>query len=431
MSEKVKRIAIISSIAVFVILAVLLFSMYIFFKLAVPDYNGTLKISGLKGEVEVRTDNRGIPHIVAGNDWDLFFAQGYITARERMFQMDTTRLAGRGELSMLFGETTVKTDRYFKTLGFFRAAEEEYKHLTPETRTAVDAYTAGVNEYIRTVKRLPREYVILGAKPREWKPADCVVGALLMSYRLNAPRAIKPLLTMIDSHRGRDMLNRLLPWVPAGAPMISGTGGAGAQAVAGTAIPAPSGIDRSPVVAVEDLYCPVPLRMRASNWMIFAGSRTTTGKPVFTGSPDLEAVIPSLFYLVHLKNATYDVIGGSIAGLPGVHALGFNGKYAWSITVGNGDNTDFFVEKLNPADPDQYLTETGYRKFTIIEEKIKIKSGSTFKEETIRVRISRHGPVISGIMKGMPQNCTMLWPGLMGRDGTLRTPHRKPGEKFQ
>ena len=75
--------------------------------------------------------------------------------------MDTTRLAGRGELSTLFGENTVKTDRYFKTLGFFRAAKEEYKHLTPETKTAVDAYTAGVNAYITTVKRLPREYVIL------------------------------------------------------------------------------------------------------------------------------------------------------------------------------------------------------------------------------------------------------------------------------
>lgn len=419
MSEKIKRIAVISSVVIFAILALLIVSIYIFFRLAVPDYNGTLNISGLKGEVEVRTDDRGIPHIVAGNDWDLFFAQGYITARERMFQMDTTRLAGRGELSMLFGETTVKTDRYFKTLGFYRAAEEEYRNLTPETKTAVDAYTAGVNEYIKTVKRLPREYVILGAKPVEWKPADCVVGALLMSYRLNAPRAIKPLLTMIDSHRGRDMLNRLLPWIPAGAPMVSGMNGPGAETIAGKTIPERTVRDRSPIVSVEDLSCPVPLRMRASNWMVFAGSRTTTGKPVFTGSPDLEAVIPSLFYLVHLKSRTYDVIGGSIAGLPGVHAVGFNGKYAWSITVGNGDNTDFFVEKLNPADPDQYLTETGYRTFTIIEETIKIKSGSTFKEEKIRVKVSRHGPVISGIMNGMPENCALLWPGLLGRDGTL------------
>ena len=419
MSKKFKRIAIISSIAIFAILAVLILSIYIYFKLAVPDYNGTLDISGLKDEVEVRTDDRGIPHIVAGNDWDLFFAQGYITARERMFQMDTTRLAGRGELSMLFGETTVKTDRYFKTLGFYRAAEEEYKRLTPETKTAVDAYTAGVNEYIKTVKRLPREYAILGSKPRAWKPADCVVGALLMSYRLNAPRAIKPLLTMIDSHRGRDMLNRLLPWIPAGAPMISATSETAVRSIAGAGIPERSVRDRSPISSVEDLYSPVPLRMRASNWMIFAGSKTATGKPVFTGSPDLEAVIPSLFYLVHLKNATYDVIGGSIAGLPGVHAAGFNGKFAWSITVGNGDNTDFFVEKLNPAVPDQYLTETGYRNFTIVEEVIKIKSGDTFKEEKIRIKISRHGPVISGIMSGMPQNCTLLWPGLMGKDGTM------------
>jgi penicillin amidase len=159
--------------------------------------------------------------------------------------------------------------------------------------------------------------------------------------------------------------------------------------------------------------------MRASNWMIFSGSRTTTGKPVFTGSPDLEAVIPSLFYLVHLKSGNYDVIGGSIPGLPGVHAAGFNGRIAWSITVGNGDNTDFFTEKINPSDQDQYLTENGYKNFKIIDETIKIKNGKIFTEEKIRVKISRHGPVISDVMDGMPPNCTMLWPGLMGNDGTM------------
>ncbi len=388
----------------------------IFFRLPVPGYNGSIALKGLRAPVEVRSDGHAIPHLFAESDEDLFFAQGYITARERMFQMDLTRLAGRGELSTVFGEKTIKTDRYFKTLGFYRAAEAAYAELSPESKTAVDAYTRGVNAYLAGVKHLPREYLILGARPVPWKPADCVVGAILMSYRLNAPRGIKPLLHRINVKAGPEILRKLLPWIPANAPMVSYLEKGESMMYGGNT---PPGMEMNAAGAVEDFYKPLPLRMRASNWMIFAGSRTTTGRPVFTGSPDLEAAIPSLFYLIHLKGPGYDVIGGSIPGLPGVHALGFNGKFAWSITVGNGDNTDFFIEKINPANPDQYLTETGYRSFTIYNETIKIKSGSGLREERLAVRVSRHGPVVSGVMEGLPENCTMLWPGLMGHDGTM------------
>ncbi len=417
MSGKIKKVSLIALVILFFIITTGLLSFYVFFRLAVPDYQGTIKIPGLKSEVEVRTDEHGIPHIFAKNNADLFFAQGYITARERMFQMDLTRLAGRGELSTLFGDKTIKTDKYFKTLGFYRAAQDEYKNLSAETKLAVDSYTRGVNTYLSTARHLPREYIILGAKPQPWEPSDSVVGALLMSYRLNAPRGIKPLLQQINVNSGPEVLQKLLPWVPKSAPMISETKDSPAFSMNFT--PEKSGLKKNSVTSVEDFYSPIPLRMRASNWMIFSGSRTTTGKPVFTGSPDLEAAIPSLFYLIHLKNENYDVIGGSIAGLPGVHAAGFNGKIAWSITVGNGDNTDFFTEKINPQNPDLYLTETGYRKFIIINDTLKIKSGEKIIEEKIKVKISRHGPVISEVMEGMPENCTMLWPGLMGKDGTL------------
>ena len=389
---------------------------YIFFRLPIPAYTGTLTVPGLKAPVEVRTDEHAIPHIFATNDEDLFFAQGYITARERMFQMDLTRLAGRGELSTLMGDRTIKTDRYFKTLGFYRAAEMEYSRLTPEAKLAVDAYTRGVNAYLSTVSHLPREYAILRAKPQAWKPADSIVGALLMSYRLSSPRGIKPLLHQIHVQAGPQMLEKLLPWIPADAPVISGEKN---PAPAALKFAPPADGVRKTTAEVDPLDCPVPLRMRASNWIILSGSRTTTGKPVFAGSPDLEASIPSLFYLIHLKGGSYNVIGGSIAGLPGVHALGFNGRVAWSITVGHGDNVDFFTEKPHPSDPDRYRTENGYQGYTVINDTIRIKTKDGVREEALKVRISRHGPVVSGIMQGLPEHCTMLWPGLMGRDGTL------------
>lgn len=417
MKPAVRKLLKVSVIVFVALVVIVLVTFQVFFRLAVPSYRGTVDVPGLKEPVEVRTDDHGIPHILAKNDEDLFFAQGYITARERMFQMDLTRLAGRGELSTLFGEKTLETDRYFKTLGFYRAALDEYGRLTPDTRRAVDAYTRGVNAYLATVKHLPREYFILGGKPAEWKPADCLVGALLMSYRLSAPRSTKAILQRIYDHAGAATLNRLLPWVPAGAPVISGEPPR-TQAAVTVRDPGTRNARRNETAAAEP-YSPVLMRQRASNWMIFSGTRTTTGKAVFTGSPDLEAVIPSLFYLAHLKGGSYDVIGGSIAGLPGVHAVGFNGRIAWSITVGNGDNVDFFVEKVDPANPGRYLTENGYRNFTVINDTIKVKVKGGFREEKLIVRVSRHGPIISGVMKAFPPDCAMQWPGLMGRDGSM------------
>jgi len=415
--SKKARVLVISLSVILALVLISVIAFQVFFRLPQPSYSGTLSMEGLKAPVEVRTDDHGIPHIFAQNEDDLFFAQGFITARERIFQMDLTRLAGRGELSSLFGESMVKTDKYFKTLGFYRAAESEYNNITPLTRAAVDSYTRGVNAYLDTVKFLPAEYTILGARPQAWQPADCMVAGLLMSYRLNAPRAIKPILYMIYKQSGPDMLKELLPYIPEGAPYVSSSGNQGPTS-AKCELPGPE-TTATGDNSFSEIEAPIPLRMHASNWMIFSGSRTITGKPVFTGSPDLEAAIPSLFYLVHLKGGAYDVIGGSIAGLPGVHALGFNGHIAWSITVGNADNLDFFTEKINPANPDQYVTEDGYRDFQLINETVKVKGKDGLTDDKFKVRISRHGPIISDIMSEMPPDCAMLWPGLQGRDGTV------------
>ncbi len=419
MNPKLKKTLVIVSGVIAVLVIAVIITIQVFFRVRIPSYSGTESLDGLKSSVEVRTDEHGIPHIFAKSDEDLFFAQGYITARERLFQMDLTRLAGRGELSTLLGEATVKTDRYFKTMGFYRAAQAEYTRLDPASKAIVDAYTRGVNACIASGKNFPSEYVILRAKPQDWKPADSIVCGLLMSYRLNAQREVKPLLYQIFKNTGGDVFKYLLPWVPANAPMVSANE-TRAPTIARCDVP-----DRDPFEPGsgprDEAYQPYPMKVRASNWMVFAGSRTTTGKPVFTGSPDLEAAIPSLFYLAHLKGGSYDVIGGSIPGLPGVHAVGFNGRFAWSITAGNGDNLDYFTEKVNPANPKQYMTENGWKDFTVIEETIRIKDGSFMKEEKLTVLVSRHGPVISQVVPGMPDNCAMMWAGLQGDCGVMQS----------
>jgi penicillin G amidase len=219
--SKIVRISIIVASIILLLFVAVAAAFQIFFGLPQPSYSGNINIEGLKAPVEVRTDDYGVPHIFAQNNDDLFFVQGYLTARERMFQMDLTRLAGRGELSLLLGESMVKTDVYFKTLGFYRAAEAEYGNLTPTTKSVVDAYTRGVNAYINTVQFIPTEYVILGGKPQLWKPADSLVCGLLMSYRLDSPRAVKPILYDIYTHAGPDTLKYMMPWIPESAPYIS------------------------------------------------------------------------------------------------------------------------------------------------------------------------------------------------------------------
>jgi penicillin amidase len=341
---------------------------------------------------------------------DLYFAQGYITARERMFQMDMTRRAGRGELSVLFGDVTLDTDKFLKTAGFYRTAVMEYHTLSDEARAAIEAYTDGVNAYIRTTRRIPREYVILGADVEPWLPEDTVVCGVLMAYSLTRSKKADLVLFRIGEIAGEEVLAELIPSYPEGYPTVSRADGITPPAkeadyffTHSEALPNLS--DRADGIGdpLSDIA--------ASNWMIFSGAKTEAGKPIFTGSPDLEPQIPSLFYLVHLIGDGVNVMGGAIPGVPGVNVLGFNGRIAWSCVNGRIDELDYFIEKLNPENPNQYLTEDGYRDFEIVEETLKVKADDGIRTETITVKISRHGPMISDVMPLAPENTAMMWVG--------------------
>jgi penicillin amidase len=389
----------------------------VFFRLPHPSYSGAEKMKGLTAAMEVRTDDHGVPHIFAQNEADLFFAQGYITARERMFQMDMTRLAGRGELSSILGETLVDTDKFLKTVGFYRAAEAEYSILKPEYKSIVDTYAEGVNAYIDTVKYLPSEYTMLGCKPQAWKPQDTMVCGIMMAYSLNRSKDTELILNQVGAAAGKDLLEKIIPYLPANSPYISSSDSYEPICHAGFSAPgyaSPGSMGRS--LSIDTRF---PLDVPASNWMIFSGKRTTSGKAVFTGSPDLAPTIPALFYLVHLKGGDYDVMGGSIPGVPTINVLGMTPYFTWSTTNGRGDEMDFFIEKINPSNPDQYLTEDGYKNFKIIEETLKIKGKDGIREEKLRIRISRHGPMISEVMPRAPANCAMMWVGLQPGIGIL------------
>ncbi|MBN2223778.1 MAG: penicillin acylase family protein [Deltaproteobacteria bacterium] len=396
----------------FIVLIILIAGVYtfyqVFFRSAVPGYSGTIKLAGITAPVEVRTDDYGVPHLSAGNEYDLFFAQGYITARERIFQMDMTRLAGRGELSTLFGQATLDTDKYLKTLGFFRTAAAEYAAMPQKDREIINAYTEGVNAYLSTVKRLPREYAILGTRPEPWEPTDSVVVGTLMAYSLTRSVKADLVLYNIGQKVGPEVLELITPNYPDFAPTVSR---------GGDRVPRTEAVDivaylSTPASPSRAPYAfPLVPEIPASNWMIFSPSRSTTGNAIFTGSPDLEPKIPALFYLIHLSAPGYNVIGGSTPGAPGINVLGTNGAIAWSTVNGRVDELDYFIEEINPDNPNQYLTEEGYRDFEIIQETLKIKTKEGIKQEKLSVKISRHGPIISDVMPQAPPNTAMKWVG--------------------
>ncbi len=400
-----------------VVLGVSAFAGYhLFFKLSVPDYTGTMSLPGLINQVTVKTDEQGVPHIFAENETDLFFAEGYIIARERLFQMDMTRMAGRGELSTIFGERTLEKDRFLKTLGFYRQAQKNYGVLSEEGREILKAFSAGVNAYINTCAHLPREYFILGVEPELWVPEDSIVTILLMSYSLTRSKKVDLVLNRVREYGGEAVLGKILPSYPDFAPTLVKQEKSRVMETA--FVP-----DFAPGSGSEELFeemdsFPLSLDIAASNWMIFSPKMTGTGKALFAGSPDLSPTLPGLFYIVHLKGGGINAMGGALPGGPGIGPLGFNGDLAWSAVNGRGDELDYFVEKINPENPNQYLTENGYQDFELIEETLRIKGKKGIREEKIMVKISRHGPMISKVLPMAPADCAMQWTALEmpGRD---------------
>ncbi|MCG8683783.1 MAG: penicillin acylase family protein [Desulfobacterales bacterium] len=380
---------------------------HFFFTMAVPSYKGVEHINGLSAEVTVKTDEFGIPHIFAQNETDLFFAQGYITARERLFQMDMTRMAGRGELSSVFGKRTLESDKFLKTVGFYRQAKKCFSVLSDDGKDILEAYAAGVNAYINTCDHLPREYVFLRTEPLAWVPEDSVVAILLMSYSLTRSKKVDLIMNLIRAQAGDDVLRAILPSYPKFAPVLvaddrrSGTVNEFVPKI-GDAVTRNTGFKGFPLT----------LDIAASNWMIFSPKLTGTGKPMFAGSPDLSPTLPGLFYLTRMKGGSFDAMGGALPGVPGIGPLGFNGSMAWSAVNGRGDELDYFVEKINPTNPNQYLTENGYEDFKVIKETLRIKEKDGTKEVPFEVKISRHGPMISKVMELAPENCSMEWAAL-------------------
>ncbi|HLS50032.1 MAG TPA: penicillin acylase family protein [Actinomycetaceae bacterium] len=381
-----------------------------------PDHGGTVTLNVLDGRVEILRDERGVPHIYADTDADIFRAQGYVHAQDRFFEMDYRRHLTAGRLAELVGEDedAIAADRVIRTFGWRRVAEQEWDLLSPESQAFYTAYAEGVNAYLtdREASQLGVEYTVLGLvtdlrEIEEWSPIDSLVWLKAMAWDLAAnyeaelgrAAALRPLQS--DPER----VAELYPPYPAelNAPIVPGevTEAAAVSQVAdgeGAAAQAADAID-SALAAVQ--AAPVFIGEGdgvGSNSFVISGEHTASGAPLLANDPHLAISAPGIWYQVGLhcrelsSRCTFDVTGFSFAGMPGV-IIGHNPELAWGLTNLGADVIDFFLARV--YDDGTYLREGERIPLKRRSETIIVNGGA---DVALTVAATEHGPIVSGVL---------------------------------
>jgi penicillin G amidase len=401
---------------------------YFIARAALPQLDGTIQINGLSASTKVTRDSHGVPTIEATTLEDLFFAQGYVTAQDRLWQMDITRRFDGGELSEVLGQDTLKIDREQRVLGLRAAARKSLQMASPRDRSYFDAYARGVNAFIESHgNRLPIEFRILKYQPKPWQAEDSIVIANGMVKELNY-------YTFGDSLAREKILAKLGPELTADLYVNR------------------SWHDRPPTVMRDDLNQQnqddsededdeddgpdnsvtwhrrtgteiwaqrIPEAVNGSNDWVVSGAHTVTGKPLLSNDMHLGHQMPNLWYEAHLtvnttvnttvnptvnpKSSNFDVAGVTLPGMPYV-IVGHNQRIAWGFTNVGPTVADAFIENFNSQGA--YQTAKGWQQPEHRTEVIHIKGAL---DVTVDVRITRHGPIITDILPGETRQLALRW----------------------
>ncbi|MDE2514979.1 MAG: penicillin acylase family protein [Rhodospirillales bacterium] len=357
---------------------------------SLPARRDHLAIPGLSAPVAIAFDDDGVPHIRAANATDAATALGYVHARDRMFQMDLMRRAAAGRLAALFGPAALANDRLMRTLGVRRAVRAEWADLDAPTRAMLIAYARGVNAWIARKGRFAApEFIALGA-PKPWRPTDSLLWGRMMGLWLSGNwRTELARLALLRQH---DAAAILALW-PADA---GGAGRPEAAAVPGGEIGPLRRTARALLAALPAFPAPLTMPASASDEWAVDGAHSTTGAPLLAGDPHLGFGLPGLWYLARIDTPGETLAGATAPGVPFL-VLGHNARIAWSFTSTGADVQDVFIE--TPDGPNDYQTPDGPRPYAIRHSVIRIRGR---KPEILTIRSTRHGPVISDLLAGVP-----------------------------
>ncbi len=389
------------------LILVLVFSGGFFYlRSSLPKTEGTEVIAGLDGQVEIVRDADGVPHIFAATDHDALFALGYVHAQDRMWQMEFQRRVGAGRLSEVLGDATLDTDKFIRTMGFYRSAKEAWDALDDSTQQSLQAYVDGVNAWIDEKHTLPPEFLILGFKPEPWTVYDSMVWAKMMSWDLGGNYDKELLRVKVAQAVGATRAAELIPGYPTDGTTILASNYL-APDVASNLL----NIDNT----LQTQFNLGGLDVGSNDWVV-SGDLTDTGLPSLANDPHLGARIPSIWYLVELQGDKLHTVGASFPGLPFL-PIGHNENIAWGVTNLGPDVQDLYLEKINPENLNQYEVNGEWVDMTIVEEPIFVKG----KDEPIlwAARSTRHGPLISDVSGSAPFPVAMQWTALDSNDTTV------------
>ncbi|UWQ34800.1 penicillin acylase family protein [Leisingera sp. M527] len=364
---------------------------------SLPEYNKELSLPGLSSPVEIVRDNANVPHIFGSfgaSDEDVYFGLGYAHAQDRLWQMAVMRRTAKGRLSEIFGTRTVETDTYLRRLDIYRLAQESAAVQSPEAMTALKAYAAGVNARLQEINedalgRGAPEMFLFNMPVAPWQPADSIAIMKLMALQLSGHMKEEILrartsLALDDAARIKD----ILPDAP----------GKGLTALPEYAALVPDVRQFATAEPAEEDSLLFPVAPRglagASNAWAAAPSRSTAGGTLLANDPHLGLSAPGIWYLARLELGTGGVIGGTIPGIPAVIA-GRSDVLGWGVTSSYLDDQDLFIERLNPENPQEYLSVEGYKEFISRPSIIKIKDQAPV---TLTLRWTDNGPVLPGSM---------------------------------
>jgi penicillin amidase len=346
-----------------------------------PVRDGTLPLAGLQAPVSVRYDERGVPHIQAQNEADMYRALGFVHAQDRLFQMEMLRRLARGELAEILGPRLVDTDRLFRTLGIREHADRYAKTLDRNSPpvNALQAYLDGINQF-QDSRPAPVEFDLLGIEKRPFTVEDTVSVAGYMAYSFAAAFRTEPVLTYVRDQLGGDYLKVFdLAWHP---------GGAVAQNLSGADWQALNGLAHLSQQALVEAGLP---QFEGSNAWAVAGSRTASGKPLLAGDPHIRFAVPAVWYEAQLSYPGFELYGHHQALNP-YASLGHNRQFAWSLTMFQNDDLDLIAEKVNPDNANQVQINGQWVDLQSREETIQVKGGEPVK---LTLRRSPHGPIIN------------------------------------
>lgn len=387
---------VVAVLAVLIVLGLILLAflglIWYIFQRPLARLKGELELAGLDAPVEIVRDRWGVPHIYAQSRRDVYFAQGFVHAQDRLFQMDYGRRLAQGTLCEVFGPAALEADRWSRVLGFWRAVQQDWSQLQDEEREILQAYSAGVNAWIQAFGlRRPAEFAIMGIMPQPWTPQDSLGLLKVMGWALGQNWESELLRLQLLQALGPERALELEAFYPEAHPTILPLAeGAGFQALA-------EAVGRIQGAYEEASRWFGQMAVAGSNNWVVAGSRTATRQPLLANDPHLSVAMPTFWHENHLeeRSGRLRVTGAALPGVPGI-MIGHNQHIGWGITAGRADGQDLYVEQRHPQQATWFRFEDEWEPARVLREEISVRGlEEPHREEVV---ITRHGPLVNGLL---------------------------------